>query len=87
MQLTNFGSVNMLQDFYFAEDYPTMPLWFKGMENIIYEQRLWPEKGLNAQCEGFKCKMGMTDYCCCQLLFTQPDFVNQKSHLKKLITS
>ena len=26
--------------------------------------------------------VGKTDCCCCQVLFTQPDFVNQKSHLE-----
>jgi hypothetical protein len=25
-----------------------MPGWFKGMEVIIHEHRLWPEKGLPA---------------------------------------
>ncbi|KAF8957072.1 hypothetical protein BDZ97DRAFT_1603780, partial [Flammula alnicola] len=38
MRLTNFGSDNMPQDFYFTEDHPTMPGWFKGMENIIRER-------------------------------------------------
>ena len=64
-----------------------MPGWFKGMENIIKERGLWPEKGLNAQCEGFKCESGKVDCCCRRLLFSQPDFVNQKSHLEELITS
>ena len=60
---------------------------FKGMEILIHERGLWPEKGLNAQCEGFKCVVGKTDCCCCRLLFTQPDFANQKSHLEEYITS
>ncbi|CAA7263722.1 unnamed protein product [Cyclocybe aegerita] len=64
-----------------------MPGWFKGMENIIRERSLWPQRGLNAQCEGFKCEPGKTDCCCRRLLFTQPDFVNQKSCLEELITS
>ena len=87
MQLTNFGTDNRPQDLYFTEDHPTMAGWFKGMENIIRERGLWPEKGLNAQCEGFKCEAGKTDCCCQELLFSQPDFVNQKSHLKEFITS
>ncbi|KAF8815923.1 hypothetical protein BYT27DRAFT_7221952 [Phlegmacium glaucopus] len=48
------------------------------MEQIICEQGLWPDHGLNMQCDGFK------------LLFTQPDLINQKSHqshLEELITS
>jgi len=56
------------------------------MEIIICERDLWPEKGLNAQCEGFKCIPGKSDCCCQRLLFTQPDFVNQKSALEELIT-
>ena len=60
--------------------------WFKGMEIIIWEWGLWPEKGLNAQCEGFKCVAKKTNCCCRHLLFMQPDFVAQKSHLEELIT-
>ena len=56
MQTTPFGNDNTLQEFYHADDHPTMPGWFKGMEEIIKEWGLWPAKGLNAQCEGFKCK-------------------------------
>jgi len=87
MQSTNFGVENMPQDFYFADDHPTMPGWFKGMEVVICECGLWPKKGLNAQCERFKCVVGKTDCCCRRLLFTQPDFANQKSHLEEYITS
>ena len=64
-----------------------IPRWFKGMEIIIHEHGLWPEKGLNTQCEGFKYVMGKTDCYCHWLLFTQLDFVNQKSHLEEFITS
>ena len=87
MRPGNFGVDNTPQDFYFADDHPTMPGWFKGMEIIIRERGLWPQKGLNAQCEGFKCVAGKKNCCCCQLLFTQPDFENQKSHLEEFITS
>ncbi|KAF8967562.1 hypothetical protein BDZ97DRAFT_1903395 [Flammula alnicola] len=72
---------------YFPDDHPTMPGWFKGMENIIRERGLWSAKSLNAQCEGFKCMPGKTDCCCHRLLFTQPDFIAQKSHFEELITS
>ena len=65
-----------------------MPRWFKGMmEIIIHDWGLWPQKGLNAQCEGFKCVKGRSDCCFCWLLFIQPDFENQKSHLEEFITS
>jgi len=87
MRSTVFGPDNTQQDLYFPEDHETMPSWFKGMEIIIRERGLWPEKGLNAQCEGFKCIPGKSDCCCRRLLFTQPDFVNQKSALEELITS
>ena len=33
------------------------------------------------------CGAGKTDCCCRRLLFTQPDFENQKSHLEEYITS
>lgn len=75
------------QDFYFGDDHPTMPGWFKGMEQIIKEQGLWPSSGLLAQCEGFKCEPGRTNCCCRRLLFTQPDFVAQKSQLEEFVTS
>lgn len=87
MKTTVFGDNNTPQDLYFPDNHPTMPGWFKGMETIIRECGLWPEKGLNAQCEGFKCVTGKKDCCCRRVLFTQPDFVNQKSHLEELITS
>ena len=87
MHTTRFGEDQKSQDLYFGHDHPTMPGWFKGMEVIIQERGLWPEKGMNAQCDGFKCVAGKMDCCCRQLLFTQPDFVDQKSHLEELITS
>lgn len=83
-----FLSDGTLQPMYYDDDHPTMPGWFKGMANIIKERGLWPENGLLAQCEGFKCEDGKTDCCCCRrLLFTQPDFVAQKSQLEELIES
>jgi hypothetical protein len=74
------------QSFYFDNNHPTMPGWFKGMEVIIRERGLWRD-GLRAQCPGFKCKEGSTDCCCHRLLFCQPDFVNQKSELEELVES
>jgi hypothetical protein len=75
------------QEFYYPDDHPTMPGWFKGMETIVKERNLWPETGLNAQCEGFKCELGRTDCCCRRLLFCQSDFTLQKSHLEEYVTS
>ena len=58
MRNGTYGVSNTSQYFYFPDDHPTMPGWFKGMENIIREWGMWPENGLNAQCEGFKCVPG-----------------------------
>ena len=75
------------QPFYFPPDHPTMPGWFKGMEQIIRERGLWPEKGLPVECFSFRCPDGRTDCCCRRLLFSQPDFILQKSQLEELIES
>jgi hypothetical protein len=75
----------MPQSFYFPEDDPTMPGWFKGMEQIIQERGLWPETGLPAECSGFKCPEGQTNCCCRRLLFNQNDFISQKSQLEESI--
>lgn len=75
------------QPFYFDDNHPQYPGFFKGMEVIIRERGLWPEAGMRASCAGFKCPDGQ-EYCCCRrLLFNQPDFVAQKSALEELITS
>ena len=73
------------QALYFPEEHKTMPGWFKGMEVIIREHGLWPEGGLPAQCPGFHCPPGRIDCCCRQLLYMQPDFLNQKSQLQELV--
>ncbi len=64
-----------------------MPGWFKGMEQIIQECGLWLAEGLNVQCQNFRCPPGRTDCCCRRLLFSQPDFINQKLQLQELIES
>lgn len=87
MRNTTYGTDQTRQEFYYDDDHPTMPGWFKGMETIIRERGLWPEKGLNAQCDGFKCEKDKTSCCCRRLLFTQHDFISQKSHLEELISS
>ncbi len=71
------------QPLYFSDDHPTMPGWFKGMEQIIRERGLWPETGLPAECPGFKCTG--VNCCCRQLLFNQPDFASQKPILQETI--
>ena len=73
------------QSFYFPDDHPSMPGWFKGMEQIIRERGLWPEDGLPAQCHEFKCPPGRVNCCCRRVLFCQPDFTDQRSQLQELI--
>ena len=75
------------QPFYFPEDHPSMPGWFKGMAQIICECGLWPEAGLPAQCPEFKCPPNCMDCCCQHVLFVQPDFTAQGSQLQELIES
>ena len=40
MQTMTFGSDGTGQDFYYPDYHPTMPGWFKGMEEIIKERGL-----------------------------------------------
>ena len=87
MQNGWFSSKKTPQSLYFLDNHATMPGWFKGMELIIKEQGLYPEGGLKSQCEGFKCVVGRKDCCCRRVLFNQPDFCVQKSHLEEYITS
>ena len=77
------------QSFYFPEEHPSMPGWFKGMEVIIRERGLWPEgvEDLLAQCPNFCCNPDRTDCCCRRILFSQPDFISQKSQLQELVES
>jgi hypothetical protein len=72
------------QELYWPANHPTMPGWFKGMEQILRERDLF-RHGLLAQCPGFKCEKGATNCCCRRTPFCQPDFANQKSVLQELI--
>ena len=71
------------QSFYFSDDHPSMPGWFKGMEEILRERGLYPEEGLPAQCP--QCPPNRLDCCCRHVLYLQPDFVDQRSQLQELI--
>ncbi|KAG0693765.1 hypothetical protein DFH29DRAFT_985417 [Suillus ampliporus] len=64
MQNGTFNSQS--QEFYYCDNHSTMPA----------KWNLWPATGLNAQCEGFKCKLIHTDY-----------FTSQKCYLEEYITS
>jgi hypothetical protein len=77
------------QSFYFPDDHPSYPGWFKGMEQIIRERSLWPEAGLPAECPGPKrpASEGQAICCCRHLLYTQPNFMSQKPLLQEYIES
>jgi hypothetical protein len=77
------------QVFYFPDDHDNKTIrgWFKGMEQIIKERGLWPDAGLKAQCLNFRCPPGQTDCCCRRLLFSQPDFTDQKPQVQELVES
>ena len=79
----------MPQSFYFPDDHPLYPGWFKGMEQIIRERGLWPTNGLHCECPGFKCMQheGQPSCCCRRILFTQPDFTLQWPQLQEFIKS
>ena len=80
-----------IQSFYYLEDHPTMPGWFKGMQAVLEEWGLfWYKengKGLNGECKDFKCPKGVMECCCRHILFNQPDFVGVKSHLEEVMAT
>lgn len=77
------------QPLWFPDDHPDPKKagMFKGMEVILRERGPWPAGGLRVQCESFKCPTPNTKTDCCarRLLFSQSDFVNQKSKLQELV--
>ena len=74
-------------EFYYPEDHPTIPGWFKGIQGILEECGLWLDSGLPSQCHGFKSEARNMDYCCQQLLFMQHEFCLQCSQLEEYITA
>lgn len=72
------------QPLYFPDDHPTMPGWFKGMEQIVRERGLHAD-AYRRECPGFKCEAGATSCCLRRLLYLQPDFMGQKSLLEETI--
>jgi len=75
------------QDFYFLDDHPERPGWFKGMKLIIEEWGFIEEANLPAECKNFKCADPQSACCCCRLLFNQPDFAAQKPAIVELVES
>ena len=62
--------------------------YFKGMEQILQEHLLISDgQTLKASCRTSlnKCPPGRTDCCCQRMLYSQPDFMEQKSTLEELI--
>ena len=78
-------STGKSQSFYFPDDHPQYPGWFKGMEQIIHKCKLWPKGGLLVECTGPKHPEGPANCCCRHLLFLQPDFISQKPMLQEHI--
>lgn len=74
------------QELYFPDDHPTHPGWFKGMRQILEERGKWRPR-LRAECDGFKCEEGATNCCARRILFNEPDFTAQKSHLEEEFTA
>ncbi|KAJ7199473.1 hypothetical protein GGX14DRAFT_373116 [Mycena pura] len=75
------------QALYFPRGHPKAGI-FKGMRVLIQERRdrganLPDPTKLHAECKNFKCPPGREDCCCRRVMFTQPDFVNQKSKLEE----
>jgi hypothetical protein len=83
------NGINLLtgqqQSFYFPDDHPNYLGWFKGMEQIIHEHGLWPERGLPVECASPKRPEGSASCCCRHLLYTQLDFASQKPLLQEYI--
>jgi hypothetical protein len=62
--------------------YPIYPGCFKGMAVLLEEWGLVTEAKLQYECPSFKCKPGIEDCCCRQVLYSQPDFVAVESLLE-----
>jgi len=72
-------------NFYYPENHPDMPGWFKGMKVILEERGFLEQGNLQAECPNFKCENPTGACCCCRILFNQPDFQAQKPALFELV--
>ena len=72
-----------VQEFYFPDDHPEYPGWFKGMDRILQDRGISTENW-KAQCgQKFSdCPAGATACCCRRALYNQPDFINGESLLE-----
>jgi hypothetical protein len=71
------------QSFYFPEGHPWAGI-FKGMAVILEERGFGNMSKMHAECKGFKCALGVTNCCCCRILYNQPDFANVDSLLETI---
>ncbi|KAF8594080.1 hypothetical protein BDV93DRAFT_535125 [Ceratobasidium sp. AG-I] len=74
------------QSFYFSDDHPTNPGWFKGMKNILIERGLPHLAEKNAQCNP-RCDPEATDCCCRRALSCEPDFETRDTIIEELAHS
>ena len=70
------------QSFYYPNDHPVYPGYFKGMAQILRERGLGHIAEKLAQCPNFKCEEGKLDCCCRRALFCQPDFESRDSSIE-----
>lgn len=77
------------QNFWYPDDHPNKGVAgkFKGMKIIPQEREKWPNTTpeLKAECDSFNGPPGRTDCCTQRLLWSQPDFANQKCALQELV--
>ncbi|THU86458.1 hypothetical protein K435DRAFT_683591 [Dendrothele bispora CBS 962.96] len=78
------GRTNTIQSLYFSADHGKYPGRFKGMAQILIERGYGEEAKLPRECPSFKCPPGSDRCCCRRFLYSQPDFVNEKSILEKV---
>lgn len=74
------------QSFYFPEDHPKYPGYFKGATQILRERNI-NTTGLKLMCPKFKCDPKISECCARRILFNEPDFANPKSALEEIAES
>ena len=68
----------------FPSNHPVSPNVAKGIKQVLNAWGLW-KAGLRLECRKPKCSIDVTDCCARQLLSPQPDFLEQKSSVQKVI--
>lgn len=62
------------QNFWYLDDHPQYPGYFKGMSQILVKCGLTAETKLNVECKNFQCKNPKVACCYHQVLYNQLDF-------------